>query len=49
MHLDARGWVSGMLLSTVQPGRLAPTTKCDQAPEAPPRPAAGQVVKAEPT
>lgn len=35
MHLDARGWVSGMLLSTVQPGRLAPTTKCDQAPEAP--------------
>lgn len=29
------GWMSGMLLSTVQRGRLAPTTKCDQAPEAP--------------
>lgn len=25
--------MSGMLLNTVQWGRLAPTTKCDQAPE----------------
>ena len=33
MRLDPRGWMSGMQLNTIQCGRLAPTTKCDQAPE----------------